>query len=165
MRKLLAKGHEPANLDVFILLQVCLLIKSAFLVKRTPIAERAGSNYCCCSLVTKSCPTICDPMDCSPTGSSVHGILRQEHWSGLPFPSPGDLPNPGIEPTSPALQTDCLPLSHLEAGEVTANGEDAQCPQQATLPNPKRDLGPAQMSPVLCVCVLNVDLSCVLFLH
>ena len=34
---------------------------------------------------------------------------RQEYWSGLPFPSPGDLPNPGIEPRSPALQTDALP--------------------------------------------------------
>ena len=43
------------------------------------------------------------PMDCSPPGSSVHGILRQEYWSGLPFPSPGDLPDPGIEPASPAL--------------------------------------------------------------
>ena len=34
---------------------------------------------------------------------------RQENWSGLPFPSPGDLPNPGIEPGSPALQADALP--------------------------------------------------------
>ena len=33
---------------------------------------------------------------------------RQEYWSGLPFPSPGDLPNPGIEPVSPALQADAL---------------------------------------------------------
>ena len=37
------------------------------------------------------------------------GFSRQEYWSGLPFPSPGDLPNPGIEPGSPALQTDGLP--------------------------------------------------------
>ena len=46
------------------------------------------------------------------------GFSRQEHWSGLPFPSPGALPNPGTEPeslTSPALQADSLPLSHLEA--------------------------------------------------
>ena len=42
-------------------------------------------------------------MDCSPPGSSVHGISQQEYWSGLPFPSPGNLPNPGIEPVSPAL--------------------------------------------------------------
>ena len=37
---------------------------------------------------------------------------KQEHWSGLPFPSPGDLPNRGIRPKSPALQADSLPLSH-----------------------------------------------------
>ena len=37
------------------------------------------------------------------------GFSRQEYWSGLPFPSPGDLPNPGIEPGSPVLQADALP--------------------------------------------------------
>ena len=37
------------------------------------------------------------------------GFSRQEYWSGLPFPSPGDLPNPGIEPGFPALQADALP--------------------------------------------------------
>ena len=37
------------------------------------------------------------------------GFPRQEYWSGLPFPSPGDLPDPGIEPMSPALQADSLP--------------------------------------------------------
>ena len=37
------------------------------------------------------------------------GFSRQEHWSGLPFPSPGDLPDPGVEPRSPALQADSLP--------------------------------------------------------
>ena len=40
-------------------------------------------------------------------------FLRQEYWSGLPFPSPGDLLDPGIELESPALQADSLPLSHL----------------------------------------------------
>ena len=48
----------------------------------------------------------CHPTDCTLPGSSVHGISQQEHWSGLPFPPPGDLPNPGIEPASfmsPAL--------------------------------------------------------------
>ena len=39
---------------------------------------------------------------------SSMGFSRQEYWSGLPFPSPGDLPNPGIEPRSPALQADAL---------------------------------------------------------
>ena len=40
------------------------------------------------------------------------GFSRQEYWSGLPFPSPGDLPNPGIEPRSLALQADSYHLSH-----------------------------------------------------
>ena len=62
-------------------------------------------------LVAQSCPSLCDPMDCSPSGSSVHGISpgKREYWSGLPLPSPADLPNPGIEPGSPALQADALP--------------------------------------------------------
>ena len=40
------------------------------------------------------------------------GFSRQEYWSGLPFPSPGDLPDPGMGPKSPALQAGSLPLSH-----------------------------------------------------
>ena len=55
------------------------------------------------SEVTPSCPTLCRSMDCSPPGSSVHGIFQAGIWSGLPFSSPGDLPKPGIEPGSPAL--------------------------------------------------------------
>ena len=43
-------------------------------------------------------------MEGSPPDSSVLGFPRQEYWSGLPFPSPEDLLNPGIEPVSPALQ-------------------------------------------------------------
>ena len=42
------------------------------------------------------------------------GFSRQEYWSGLPFPSAGDLPNPGIEPGSPALQADALPSEPQE---------------------------------------------------
>ena len=52
-------------------------------------------------IVVQSCPTLCYPMDM--------GFPRQEYWSGLSFPSPGDLPNSGIEPGSPALQADSLP--------------------------------------------------------
>ena len=51
-----------------------------------------------------------DPLDCSPPGSSVHGILQARILSGLPFPSPGDLSNLGIKPRSPALQANSLPL-------------------------------------------------------
>ena len=46
------------------------------------------------------------------------GFPRQEYWSGLPFPSPGDLPEPGIKPVFPACQVDSLPLSHLESPKV-----------------------------------------------
>ena len=45
---------------------------------------------------------LCNPVDCSPPGSSVHGILQARYWSGLPFPSPRDLPG------SPALHADAL---------------------------------------------------------
>ena len=51
----------------------------------------------------------CDPMDCSPPGSSVQGFPRQEYWSGLPFPFPGDLADPGIKSEFPVLQADSLP--------------------------------------------------------
>ena len=44
---------------------------------------------------------LCDPMACSPPGPSVHGFSRQEYWTGLPFPSPGDLPAPGNQQLSP----------------------------------------------------------------
>ena len=49
------------------------------------------------------CPTLCNPMDCNPTGSSVHGIFQAKYWSGLSLPSSGNLPDPGIEPVSSAL--------------------------------------------------------------
>ena len=55
------------------------------------------------------CPTLCTPMDYSLPGSSVHGFSRQEYWSGLPFPSPEDLPDSGTEPEFTALQADSLP--------------------------------------------------------
>ena len=48
-------------------------------------------------------------MDCIPPGPSVHGIFQASILECVPFPSPGDLPNPGIEARSPALQADSLP--------------------------------------------------------
>ena len=66
-------------------------------------------------LVTRSCPTLCNSMDCSPPGFSVYGILQQEYWSGFPCPSPGDLPDPQIEPRSAALQAD-YHLNHHPKG-------------------------------------------------
>ena len=61
-------------------------------------------------LVIKSCPILCNPMAIVARQAPLSmGFSRQECWSGLPFPSPGDLPNPGNEPSSPALQADSLP--------------------------------------------------------
>ena len=58
----------------------------------------------CYCLVTKVCPALCDPMDYVVHQTSLSmGFPRQEYWSGLPFPSPEDLPNPGIKLKSPAL--------------------------------------------------------------
>ena len=63
------------------------------------------------SEVAQLCPTLCAPMDGSLPSSGSMGFSRQEeYWSGLPFPSPGDLPNTGIKPGSPALQEDALPF-------------------------------------------------------
>ena len=55
-------------------------------------------------LVTKSCQTLTTPWTLAHQAPLSMGCPRQEYWSGLPFPSPGDLPDPEIEPLSPALQ-------------------------------------------------------------
>ena len=61
------------------------------------------------SLVVQSWPTLCDPMDCSLQASLSMGFSRQEYRSRLPFPAPADLPDPGIEPSSPKF----VPLKPL----------------------------------------------------
>ena len=55
------------------------------------------SYQCSCAKSLQSCLTLCDRMDCRPQAPLSMGFFRQEYWSGLPFPSLGDLPNPGIE--------------------------------------------------------------------
>ena len=72
----------------------------------------------------QSCPTFCDPVDCGHPGSSVHGDSRQEYWSGLPFPSPGHLRNPGIETMSPELQADALLLGPSGKPFITLSREN-----------------------------------------
>ena len=56
--------------------------------------------------VAHSCPTLCNPQTAACQAPLSIGFSRQEDWSGVPLPSPGDLPDPGIEPGSPALQAD-----------------------------------------------------------
>ena len=60
-------------------------------------------------LVAKSCPTLATPWTVVHRAPLSMGFSRQECWSGLPFPSPGDLPNPGIKSWVPALQADSFP--------------------------------------------------------
>ena len=69
-------------------------------------------------LVAQLCPILCNPMDCSLPGSSIVGFSRQEYRSGLPFPSLGDLRNPGMEPRSPVLQADSLPRNHWRSPKL-----------------------------------------------
>ena len=76
----------------------CALPHAPYLQGSSPQCVRAQS--------LQSCPTLCDPLDYSPPGSSVHGSSTQEYWSGLPCPPAGDLPDPGVIPASlmsPAL--------------------------------------------------------------
>ena len=74
--------------------------------------KKCYQNLCACS-VAQLCLTLCDPMNYSLPGSSFMEFPRQEYWSGLPCLSPGDLPDPGIKPASPAFQLGSLPLSHM----------------------------------------------------
>ena len=57
-----------------------------------------------CAESFQSCPTLCNPCTADPQDPLSMGFSRQEYWRGLPFPPPGDLPNPGTELESPALQ-------------------------------------------------------------
>ena len=68
-----------------------------------------------CVVVAKLCPTLATPWTAAHQAPLSMGFSRQEYWSGLPFPSPGDLPDPGIEPRSPTLQAD--PLTSAPPGK------------------------------------------------
>ena len=81
---------------------------------RSQDSDMTEHMWVLCAKSLQSCLTLCDPMDCSLPGSFVHGILRKEHWSELPFPSPEDLPDQGIKVasvTSPALTDQFLTTS------------------------------------------------------
>ena len=90
----------------------------------------------CACVCAHLCLILCDLKDGSPPGFLSMGFPRQEYWSGLPVPPPGDLPSPGIEPGSPSLQAGSL-LSEPLGG---LNGDKKQESRIATL-----------------VCLLNMD--------
>ena len=84
---------------------------------KQPVYQWKGVCMCVCVCTRakslQSCPTLCDPWTVACQAPLSMGFSRQEHWSGLPFPSPGDLPDPGIEHGSPALQAGSLPSEPL----------------------------------------------------
>ena len=81
------------------------------------LTPSVSSNFsaCVCAKLLQLCPTLHNPMDSSPPGFSVHGILQARILEWVACPPPGDLPDAGVEPVSPvapALQADSLPLSY-----------------------------------------------------
>ena len=97
----------------------CVLFISHLFHSGLSLARAWSSQVVVCVRVcarAQLCPTLCNPLDWSPPGSSIHGIFQARIQNGLPFPPPGDLPDPGIKPTSPlsaALQADSLPAELL----------------------------------------------------
>ena len=77
-----------------VMMQKTRMPVSYFTARNSYYGDRA------CSVV-QSCPALCDPMGYSPPGTTVHGIFQARILSGLPFPTPGDLPDAGIKPASP----------------------------------------------------------------
>ena len=109
--------HEVVGLDAMILIFWMLNFKPAFWLYSFTFIKRLFNSSLLIvirveseSEVVQLCLTLCDPMKCVAHQVPLSmEFFRQEYWSGLPFLSPGDLPNPGIEPGSPALQADTLP--------------------------------------------------------
>ena len=81
--------------------------------------EGGQFNPCVCESLGRV--RLCDPMNCSPPGFLSMEFSRQEYWSGLPFPSPEGLPDPGIEPWSPVSQADSLPRELQGSPNSTRN--------------------------------------------
>ena len=79
-------------------------------IKRGPPARRHRET--CCSVASGVSDSLRPPWTGAHQAPLSVGFPRQEYWSGLLFPSPGGLPDPGNEPTSPALQAGSLPLIH-----------------------------------------------------
>ena len=81
--------------------------KTCFQEKKKREREKEREN--CCKQQKTCLKTFATPWTAASQAPPFMGFSRQEYWSGLPFPSPGDLPDPGIEPGSPTLQADALP--------------------------------------------------------
>ena len=73
------------------------ILKEILEYKNVTADPNINALYACACQVASVVSTLCNPMDCSPPAPLSMGFSRQEYWSELPFPSPGDLSDPGIE--------------------------------------------------------------------
>ena len=120
-------------------------------------------------IVNQLCPSLCDPMGYSLPVSLSMEFSRQEYWSGLPFPSPRDLPYPGIKPGSPALQADFYHLSHqgspdaintIQLSSDTVNHEMASdCTGEGLSPTRLPSTSEISWKPRLSVMILTMRLQ------
>ena len=93
------------------------------------VKGKINTDVCVC---TQSRPTICDPWTLDHKTPPSMGIFRQEYWNGLPFPTPGDGPNAGMEPMSPHLSHCRWILYHQHHSESSryrddSDGEESAC--------------------------------------
>ena len=104
-------------------------------------------QQCESAMYVQSCPTLYDPIDGSPPESSSMGFSRQEYWSGLPFPAPGDFSNPGIRPSSP---TSPSVAGGFFTTEPSGKPKSAKCIQiwpRLGSPSPVPQSHPSRMPP------------------
>ena len=97
-------SEEEMKMKGCVMMKFCswVIVESSMVWNSTELPSVVrGRSYCC--LVDKSYPTLCDSVDYSLQAPLSMVFSRQEYWSGLPFPSPRDLPDPGIKPVSPVL--------------------------------------------------------------
>ena len=96
--------------SVYGIFQAKILEWVAISYSRGPSPPRDGNSLSCYKVKSLSrVPSFATPWTVACQAPPSMGFPRQEYWSGLPFPSPRDFPDPGIEPRSPALQADSLP--------------------------------------------------------
>ena len=106
-------GSELLSHHTWPYLQDEVQVQIPFLPKAFP--DSFNSSLCVCAKSLSRVWLCATPWTIAPQAPLSVEFSRQEYWSGLPFPPPGDLPNPGFKPESPTLQADSLPLSHLES--------------------------------------------------
>ena len=109
-RSVMSNSLQPHGLQ-HVTVDLILCLSLSFLLITLGVGSRKRWWWFS-GLVAKSCPTLATPWSVARQAPQSVGFSRQEYWSGLPFPSPGDLRDPGIEPRSPVLQEYLHQLSY-----------------------------------------------------